>query len=159
MNNNCLPKLLRLVVGIDGFCQKTKLLAVAVTATEMHFRPLTFRCIEYLVVILRLCVGRDVGSFSVGISQVSLRHYMVTYRIGPFAAIRLAMSAEENLKICCALLDSWRCETIEAACDGYNGNSTIFYKRLLSRNYHRAYQLASQRASVGISPAPAFRND
>lgn len=109
--------------------------ALAITATEMRFRPFAYRVAEYLYVLILLLLAKDASKVSVGISQVSIRHYMELRGVSQFGSLRLALSGRNNLKICCEIIDNKSITSLSDLSVSYNGHSTRFYRKLLERNH------------------------
>lgn len=123
----------------------TQKMAAAVTATEMYFRPLPYRIIEYIYVALLIILGRDASSISLGISQISIRHYVSLESVNQFQAFRFSMSARENIATCCKLLDSNKWGSPEEVCKFYNGKSSPYYSMKLKQHYELIHEFEQKR--------------
>lgn len=145
MKNNRLCQLAALAKKEGQYSAKTQMMAAATTATEMHFRPLLHRLVEYFYVFLLLILGKDAGSVSVGISQVSIRHYISHEGTTQFQSLRHSMSAKKNLTICCKIIEAENCDSLDDICSSYNGNSTRYYRRKLQKNYNLLCRLEAYR--------------
>ena len=145
--NRRLQQLYAIARNMNEFPTEIRLRAVGITATEMQFRPLLHRIAEYIYVWILLILRQNVDSISIGISQISIRHYVTLEGITQYQAFISSMSAKENLKICCTLIQNANCETLEELCHVYNGNSTWFYRDALKRNYAVVRQMESRRTN------------
>ena len=143
--HNRILQILRLALELDDFSIETRVLAASITLAEMRFRPLTYRIFEYFYVVILLSLGRDVGRVSVGISQISIRHIERYEEVNQFNALRLALSARNNLRVCCLILEEKSVKSIKDVARLYNGRSTLFYKRTLEFYHSSLLALASGR--------------
>lgn len=112
-----------------GFSPEVRLHAAVITLTEMRFRALTHRILEYCLVLFLLLRGRDPGAVSIGISQLSVRHLKRILGVGNLSALRASMSAERNLYCCCVLASELQSSGLPDLLRGYNGRTSIFYIR------------------------------
>ena len=145
MKNERLLQLAKLANKHDQFSNEIRTAAVAVTATEMQFRPFPHRCVEYAYVLCMLLFKQDVSFVSVGISQISIRHYRSQFGFSQFQALFHSMSAQKNLLLCCKLLESSNMNTLDKMREVYNGKSTFFYKRALRKNHELLVKLEALR--------------
>ena len=116
------------------FSAETQLLAVAITATEMQFRPLLCRFSEYIYALSLIAFGRDAGSVSVGVSQISIRHFVALEGINQLQSLLWAMSAQKSLTTCCKMIEGLNVRGVDDLRAKYNGNSTVFYRIVLRKN-------------------------
>lgn len=135
IKNKQLHRLIAIAKKHRQFTSQTQVIAAAITATEMYFRPLPHRLIEYLYVALLLLSGRDATAVSVGISQISIRHYVSLEGKTQFEALRSSVSARANLAICCKIIETNKCESLEDVSKLYNGSSNQYYRLKLKQNY------------------------
>lgn len=147
MKNRRLYQLASLARAENQFSARTQMMAVAITATEMQFRPLLHRLVEYCYVSFLLILGRDAGAVTVGISQISIRHYVSLEKITQFQSLILSMSAGENLIVCCKLVQAANSEVLDDVAKAYNGNSTQFYRAALRRNYAILCEIGALRGN------------
>lgn len=147
MRNRRLYQLAALAKAERQFSLETQLLATAITATEMQFRPLLHRLAEYTYVLLLLLLGRDAGAVSVGISQISIRHYVSFERTTQFQSLLLSMSAKKSLSTCCKIVGAESNKSLEHICRVYNGNSTRYYWRALRKNHTLLCTLEAHRGN------------
>jgi hypothetical protein len=117
------------------FSPKTQMLAAAITATEMQFRPFSHRLVEYTYVLSLILLGRDAGAVSIGVSQISIRHFMALEGTNQFQSLLWAMSARKNLTTCSKIIEVMDVKNLNDVCAAYNGASTVFYRRALQRNF------------------------
>lgn len=122
-----------------------RLFAVAVTATEMHFRSLPHRIAEYVYVLLLLFFGRDAGAVSVGVSQISLRHFVALEKTNQLRALLMSVSARDSLRVCCNLIKALDTKSLEEVARAYNGKSTWFYRKELQGNFEKVCELDALR--------------
>lgn len=118
--------------------------AAAVTLTEMYFRPLPARALEYLYVFVLLLFHRDYLHVSVGISQVSLRHIYRSQGKTGLALLSLAMNPRKILNECCLVIGTFDQLSVPSMAKEYNGNSTYFYRRLLEKNLQNVESIWSK---------------
>ena len=137
MKNRRLFQLASIARHETEFSTQTQAFAVAVTATEMQFRPFWYRMAEYTYAMALILLGRDAGSISVGVSQISIRHFSSFEDTNQFKSLLRAMSARKSLVTCCKMIETMDAENLEEVQTAYNGGSTVFYRRALQRNYHR----------------------
>lgn len=123
------------------------MLAAAVTATEMQFRPFWHRLVEYTYVLFLIILGRDAGPVSVGVSQISIRHFVSLEGISQFQSLLRAMSVQRNLATCCKMIEAMDAEHLNDVRVAYNGDSTIYYRKALQRNYDVLQEIDARRAS------------
>lgn len=121
--------------------------AAAVTATEMQFRPFWHRVVEYTYVLSLILLGRDAGTISVGVSQISIRHFVSLEGINQFQSLFRAMSARKNLATCCKMIEEMDAEHLNDVRVAFNGNSTIYYRKALQRNYDLLREIDARRAN------------
>lgn len=129
------------------FTERVRLMAAAVTATEMQMRNFAQRIAEYLLVLIILWLGRNPGSVSVGISQISLRHYETLTGTRGLRALILSASPRQNLKLCCAFIARNNCVSLDEVVESYNGSSTDYYRATLERNFLKLTNLHKRGAS------------
>lgn len=130
---------------MKDFPTEIRLRAVAITATEMQFRSLFHRVVEYIYVGILLLLMKNVDSISIGISQISIRHYVTLKGVTQYEALISSMSAKDNMDLCCTLVHDAKCENLEELICVYNGNSTWFYRKALMANYSAVQQLEKRR--------------
>jgi len=131
-------KLLRIygvAITHTRFTERERLMAAAVTATEMQMRGFMQRMAEYILVCAILLLGKDAQWVSVGISQISLRHYYALADAKGFKALFMSLSPSENLRMCCILINSTNAVNLDDLANAYNGKSTVFYRSCLKQNY------------------------
>lgn len=145
MKNRRLYQLAALARLEAGFSAKTQMLAVAVTATEMQFRPFWHRLVEYSYVLLLIVLRRDAGSISVGVSQISLRHFTSCEGTNQFQSLLCSMSAQKNVSTCCKIIEEMNAKHLNDVRTAYNGDSTIFYRKALRKNYDLLQELDASR--------------
>lgn len=150
MKNKRLYQLAYLAKSTKGFSAETQMFAAAITATEMEFRPLWHRLAEYAYATFLILFGRDAGSITVGVSQISLRHISKLERTNQFQSLCRAMSARKNLEICCKMIDEMDVNHLDDLQLAYNGTGTIFYRKALVRNYNRLLDLDTMRNQIKI---------
>jgi len=99
---------------------------LAILSTEMHFRPLGLRLLEYLT------LGFFGHARTIGIGQIHIKHWNKRGYYG-FDAILAALSPERNYKICEELIfqDS-RNRTFKEKLTVYTGEVTQSYYRTFS---------------------------
>lgn len=112
------------------------MMAIAAIATEMRFRTIFHRIVEYIYVILLLLLGKDAGHISVGIGQISIRHYQNIFGISQISSLILSLSARGNLVACCEFIERLGPKNLEELAFLYNGKSTVFYRRALRENFY-----------------------
>lgn len=101
-------------------------LVLAVLSTEMHFRPLEIRVLEYL----SYCIFGSTRT--IGIGQIHIKHWN---RLGYFGwrVLPAALKPELNYKVCAELLyDDESLQTIHCKLSGYTGEVTQSYFRVFS---------------------------
>lgn len=78
-------------------CGEDKLndVAVAIIATEMHFRPLHFRIAEYFLLLILLLAKKE-PSLSVGISQISYRYWGFLPGMSIVSKLFIILNPHEN---------------------------------------------------------------
>ena len=135
MKNRRLFELSRIARRDTRFSTETQMLAAAVTATEMQFRPFPHRLVEYTYALLLLLLARNVGSISIGVSQISVRHFTAIEGISQLQSLFWATSARNSLATCCKLIEAMGAEDIDDVRKAYNGNSTVHYRKALQKNY------------------------
>jgi hypothetical protein len=145
MNNRRLKQLATLAKEDRRFSAETQLMAVAVTATEMQFRSWLHRVFEYIYVLLLVVLRRNAGTVSVGISQISIRHYVSLEGKSQFQSLLLSMSASNNLATCYQIIETEDIKSLYHLCRAYNGKSTRFYRITLERNHALLCQLEARR--------------
>lgn len=116
-------------------------MAAAVTATEMEFRTAMHRFFEYIYAAALVFLNKDASAISIGVSQISIRHYIYFEGGTQFNAIISLMSVNKSIETCCKIIEKSKCKNIEDLSRKYNGNSTIFYLIMLSKNYTIAREL------------------
>lgn len=127
------------------FSLDTQLMAAAITITEMQFRSLLHRLAEYTYVFILILLGRDASSVSVGISQISIRHYVSLEGTTQFQSLISSMSAKKSLAACCKLIDPISQNSLDEVISLYNGNCTSYYRAELQRNLRLLYQFEHQK--------------
>ncbi|WP_123642826.1 hypothetical protein [Histidinibacterium lentulum] len=132
---------------LDDFSVQTRILAASITLTEMKFRPWSHRLVEYLYVLGLIALRRDVSTITVGVSQISIRHYKNYQGAGQFEALRQSMSAINNLRLCCAIIEDQSIKTPRDAARKYNGASSVFYRNSLSLNFSNLRELSKRRSA------------
>lgn len=130
-----------------GFSTKTQMFAVAVTATEMQFRPFWHRLVEYLYALSLILLGKDAGPISVGVSQISIRHFVSLEGANQFQSLLRAMSARKSLVTCCKIIEAMDAENLNDVRVAYNGESTLYYRKALQRNFDLLRKMDERRAS------------
>lgn len=128
------------------FTERVRLMAAAITATEMQMRNFTQRTAEYILVFIMLGLGRNTRNVSVGISQISLRHYETLAGAQGFKALLLSLSPRENLKLCCTIIASNNCVSLDDLVATYNGSGTNYYRATLERNFLKVISLHKRGA-------------
>lgn len=153
MKNRRLYQLAALARRETQFSVNTQMFAAAVTATEMQFRPFGYRMIEYSYVLLLVLLRRDAGSISVGVSQISIRHFASFEGDSQFKSLLRAMSARKNLATCCKIIEAMDANHLNDVRAAYNGDSTVFYRKALQRNYDLLQELeaSSENSSAILS--------
>ena len=116
-----------------------RLAAAAITLAEMRFRMFPHRVLENVLVLALIAACRDPGHISIGISQISLRHFSRILGVSSLAALRGSTSAETNLHTCCALISEYSTSNISEILSNYNGRSSIFYKKAIADTYSRLH--------------------
>lgn len=129
------------------FSAKTQMFAVAVTATEMQFRPFWHRLVEYTYVLSLILLGRDAGAISVGVSQISIRHFGSLEGTNQFQSLLWAVSARKNLVTCCKIIEAMDADSLNDVRVAYNGESTLYYRKALQRNFDLLREMDARRAS------------
>lgn len=122
------------------FSVDVKLMAAAVTLTEMHFRPWTWRVAEFFLATFKLALGQDIRHLTLGVSQISVRYYYDILGLTKLEALLEALSVKNNLWLCCKLLEQIDVIKPDIVAHYYNGYSTIFYKRRLSKMHTKLYE-------------------
>ncbi|MFD2738956.1 hypothetical protein ACFSUD_05210 [Sulfitobacter aestuarii] len=153
-----IQQLYHLVEKQTRFPHEVRMMAAAVTATEMSFRSLPHRLAEYLYATVLILLGRDAGHVSIGISQVSIRHYATLENASQLMALKLSLSAEHNLRICCKFVQQVEGRSLISVARAYNGRSTFFYKKALAENYSALQQLEAISIATSKCQAPTVRN-
>lgn len=148
MENRRLYQLAALARFETGFSAKTQMFAAAVTATEMQFRPFWHRLIEYCYVMVLTILKRDAGSISVGVSQISVRHFASFEGTSQFQSLLRSMSAQKSISTCCKIIDAMDANHLNDVRAAYNGNSSIYYRRALKRNYELLQELDAYRRNI-----------
>lgn len=152
MKNRRLYQLEALARRDARFSARTKMFAVAVTATEMQFRPFWHRLVEYTYALSLILLGRDAGPISVGVSQISIRHFMSLEGTNQFQSLLWAMSVRKNLATCCKIIESMDAENLNDVRVAYNGESTLYYRKALQRNFDLLREMDARRASPRYLP-------
>lgn len=134
---------LQLSLANVEFSEEVRIFAAATTLTEMSFRPWLWRAFEYIYALTIHAIGRDIGGITLGVSQISLRHFRDLRNLSDRQSIFASMSVRQNLSLCCELVEEVYPLETETVAEHYNGNATSFYKRRLSETYGR---LRAQRA-------------
>ena len=147
MKNRRLYQLAALARRDIRFSAKTQMFAAAVTATEMQFRPFWHRVVEYTYVLSLILLGRDAGTISVGVSQISIRHFASLEGANQFQSLLRAMSARKSLATCCKMIEAMDAEHLNDVRVAFNGNSTIYYRKALQRNYDLLREIDARRAN------------
>lgn len=129
------------------FSPETQMFAVAITATEMQFRPLVLRLLEYIYAVSVILFGRDAGHISVGVSQISIRHIVSLEGTNQFQSLLLAMSARKSLAACSRVIEAMDARNLNEVRIGYNGQSTMYYRIALQRNFDLLRKMEARRAS------------
>jgi hypothetical protein len=145
--NRRLVQLIAITSRIKGFPDEIKTRAVAITATEMQFRPFLYRLTEYIYACLLFIFRKDLANISLGISQISIRHYQTMEGVSQSQALLRSMSARENLRMCCRLIEKLNCKNLEELRQAYNGKSTAFYRYSLQKNYTISSQLMARQSA------------
>lgn len=145
MKNKRLYQIATVARSDKRFASEIQLTAAAITATEMQFRSLVHRLVEYVYVAILIFFGRDASAISVGISQISIRHYISLEGTTQFQSLLLSMSAKENLATCCKLINTMNQNSLKQICLLYNGNSTNYYWMELQKNYEILSKLENYR--------------
>ena len=135
MKNSVDERVLRVSFRVQGFSDRTKMLAAALTISEMRFRTWTHRLIEYSYVLILILIRQDAGSVTIGVSQISVRHIRNLLDTNDFGALRAATSAETSLKMCCQLIGSYSELSIRDVALRYNGDCSIYYLSTLDQAY------------------------
>lgn len=150
MKSNKLLRLWALSTALVNYPVEIRLLAVAVTAAEMKFRPFPLRLVEYIVVFIAMCFGKSVGKFSIGISQISIRHRVLDFEESEFQSILSLMSARKSLETCCSIIAKHPCTSLQLVAESYNGRCSVFYSVELKKNYTRLIALL-ENLTPGLS--------
>jgi len=111
--------------------------AAALTLTEMHFKPLPIRIVEYIYIISLFLRGKSYLSVTAGISQISLRHISKRTGINGLGLLKVAVDARSCLDECCYVIGRSDNTSVSKLATTYNGKSTPYYRRLLDNNYER----------------------
>lgn len=130
---------LSLAKNDDGSSLELRAATAAIICTEMEFRSLAFRIAEYCVTAFLLLNGRDIGHISLGIAQVSVRHYRDFLGYSNKDAWKASMRFKENWKICALIVAS--VGSLESAdiIKAYNGRSTRYYAQTFAR-YRKQFE-------------------
>ena len=147
MKNRRLYQLAALARRDARFSAGTQMFAVAVTATEMQFRPFWHRLVEYTYVLSLILLGKDAGPISVGVSQISIRHFVSLEGANQFQSLLWAMSARKSLVTCCKIIEAMDAENLNDVRVAYNGESTLYYRKALQQNFDLLQELNARRAS------------
>jgi hypothetical protein len=147
MKNRRLYQLAALARRDTRFSAKTQMFAAAVTATEMQFRPFWHRLVEYAYVLSLILMGKDAGPVSVGVSQISIRHFASLEGTNQFQSLFRAMAARKNLATCCKMIEAMDAKHLNDVRVAYNGYSTIYYRKALQRNYDLLRKIDARRAN------------
>lgn len=147
MKNRRLFQLAALARRDARFSAKTQMFAVAVTATEMQFRPFWHRLVEYTYVLSLILLGKDAGPISIGVSQISIRHFVLLEGTNQLQSLLWAISARKNLVTCCKIIEAMDAENLNDVRVAYNGDSTLYYRKALQRNFDLLREMDTRRAS------------
>lgn len=145
MRANRVQQLVFAAKQLDEFDLETQMLAVAFTLTEMEFRTFYHRLIEYIYVFLLLSMGKDASKVSVGVSQVSIRHYMSQEGIGQFSSLVRSFSLRSNLRACCLIISRESDRSLDNLCRVYNGSGTGYYRRLVAKSFEEAIAMSQAK--------------
>lgn len=145
MKNRRLHQLAALARRDTGFSTKTQMFAVAITATEMQFRPFWYRFVEYTYVLFLIIFRRDAGSISVGVSQISIRHFVSLEGTNQLQSLLFALSARKSLATCCKIIEAMDAENLDDVRLAYNGKSTVYYRKALQRNFDLLREMEEYR--------------
>jgi hypothetical protein len=97
-------------------------------------------------------LGRDAGSISVGVSQISIRHFSSLEGTSQFQSLLRAMSAQKSLATCCKIIEKMNAEHLDDVRIAYNGESTFYYKNALQRNFDLLREIDARRANTRNLP-------
>lgn len=125
--------------------ESTRNWAVAVTLTELQFRPLWFRLLEYGYALFLLSFGGKAGSVSVGIAQISLRHYSEKLNFGLWYGLVASTSARVNIRLCGLLIAEIDNKDALSVARLYNGNATKQYYADLEKNFRSVCKVSRIR--------------
>lgn len=145
MTSRRLCQLASLARRQNKFSEKTQTFAAAITATEMQFRPFWQRSVEYIYVLLLILLGRDAGSISIGVSQISIRHIVSIEGTNQLEALLWALSARNSIGTCCKIIEAINTEDLDQVRVAYNGVGTTYYRKVLQRNYGLLQKLEKSR--------------
>ena len=145
MKNRRLLQLAALARSETGFSAETQIIAAAVTATEMQFRPFWHRLVEYSYVLLLIILRRDAGLISVGVSQISIRHFTSFEGTSQLQSLLRSMSAQKNISTCCKIIERMDAKHLNDVRAAYNGDSTVYYRKALRTNYDLLQELDGSR--------------
>lgn len=130
-------RILLLALKQPDFSLETKLAAASITLTEIRFRTLLHRLCEYAMVILLIFRKQDPGHLSIGISQISIRHFRQFLATDNLGALKAAMVHQSCLHVCCSLIDDTGARTIGEVAHKYNGRCSPYYLRALGTIHSR----------------------
>lgn len=111
--------------------EKLDLRSVAIIATEMRFRPTYFRLFEYMVLLVLLIANRK-PNISVGISQMSYRHWNFAADATTFEIMRRVLNPHENYRVVRRFLIY--ADSTEMALRKYNTRTSKLYFHEFSKN-------------------------
>jgi len=110
--------------------------ACAIVMTEMTFRQLPHRCVEFIFAFGCLAFGRSPRYMTLGIAQISVWRLCKMQGHTEAKATLLLMSKAKSIEACCYFLAHARLDDKElgdpkALASVYNGKATPFYLRRL----------------------------
>lgn len=108
------------------------LIAVAIIATEMRFRPCYFRWGEYALLFWMLLAGKR-PQLSVGIAQLSFRHWNFDDPTKVLGVMSTVMNVHKNYRNVEHYLSGTK--SIKAALNLYNTKTSKIYFEEFSRNF------------------------
>ena len=118
--------------------KEVRALAAAIICAEMQFRPFVFRIGEYIYALIRLAINKNIDSMTLGVAQVSLRHYRDFLAVDRWRAVLASTDLRTNWQMCCLYLEKYGCYDVETAVNAYNGVATTYYRRTVS-NYFAVF--------------------
>lgn len=124
----------RLAHSLSEHAERVRIDAAAITLTEMYFRPLPARLVEFVYASLLYLFGRDYLSVSVGISQISLRHITERNGLRGFRLLYHTLNSVRCLDECCFFIANLKAARLVDISHQYNGRSTVFYLALFRKN-------------------------